>query len=105
MRVPGRRSRPKTLMKRTRHSAEQIVKKLHEAATALAGGKTVEEVCKVQGISPATYHRWQKEYGGADVDTVKEYKALKEENARLKRLVADLSLDNQALKELAEGKW
>ncbi len=92
-------------MKRTRHSAEQIVKKLHEAATALAGGKSVEEVCEGLGISPATYHRWQKEYGGADLETVREYKALKEENARLKRLVADLSLDNQALKELAEGKW
>ena len=92
-------------MKRTRHSAEQIVKKLHEAATAMAGGKTVEEVCKGLGVSPATYHRWQKEYGGADVDTVRQNKALKEENTRLKRLVANLSLDNQALKELAEGKW
>ena len=92
-------------MKRTRHSAEQIVKKLHEAATALAGGKTVEDVCKGLGISPATYHRRQKEYAGADVETVRKSKALKEENTRLKRLVADLSLDNQALKELAEGKW
>jgi len=92
-------------MKRTRHTAEQIVKKLHEAATAMAGGKTVEEVCKGLGVSPATYHRCQKEYGGADVDTVRQNKALKEENTRLKRLVANLSLDNQALKELAEGKW
>lgn len=93
------------LMKRTRHSAEQIVKKLHEAATALAGGKTVEEVCKSLTISPATYHRWQKQYGGADLDTVKECKALKEENSRLKRLVANQALDIQALKELAGGKW
>lgn len=92
-------------MKRTRHTAEQIVKKLHEAATAMAGGKTVEEVCKGLGVSPATYHRWQKEYGGADLDTVRQNKALKEENTRLKRLVANLSLDNQALKELVEGKW
>jgi putative transposase len=92
-------------MKRTRHRAEQIVKKLHEAASLLAGGKTVEEVCKGLGVSPATYHRWHKQYGGADVDTVREYKALKDENTRLKPLVADLSLDNQALKELAEGKW
>ena len=92
-------------MKRTRHSAEQIVKMLHESASALALGKTVEEVCKGQGISPATYHRWQKRYGGADVNTVREYKAMKEENARLKRLVANQALDLLALKELAEGKW
>lgn len=71
----------------------------------MAGGKTVEEVCKGLGVSPATYHRWQKEYGGADLDTVRQNKALKEENTRLKRLVANLSLDNQALKELVEGKW
>lgn len=92
-------------MKRTRHSPEQIVKKLHQAATELAGGKTIEEVCKGLGISPATYHRWQKQYGGADVNTVKELKALKEENTKLKKLVADLSLDKVALKELLEGKW
>ena len=65
----------------------------------------MEEVCKDLGISPATYHRWQKQYGGADVETVREYKALKEENARLKRLGAELSLDKMALKEVAEGKW
>lgn len=81
------------------------MKKLHEAATAMAGGRTVEEACKELGISPATYHRWQKQYGGADVETVREYKAMKEENARLKRLVAEQALDIQALKELAEGKW
>lgn len=92
-------------MKRTRHSAEQIVKKLHQADSALAGGRTIEEVCKELGISPATYHRWQKQYGGADVETVREYKAMKEENARLKRLVAEQALDIQALKELAKGKW
>jgi len=92
-------------MKRARHTAEQIVRKLHEAATAMAGGRTVEEVSKELGISPATFHRWQKQYGGADVDTVREYKAVKEENARLRRLVAEQALDIQALKELAEGKW
>ncbi len=62
-------------------------------------------VCRGLGVGPATYHRWQKEYGGADVETVREYRSLKEENARLKRLVADLLLENQALKELAEEKW
>lgn len=94
-----------TRMKRTRHSPEQIVMKLHQAATELAGGKRIEEVCKTLTISPATYHRWQEHYGGADVNTVKELKALKEENAQLKKLVADLSLDKVALKELLEGKW
>ena len=59
-------------MKRTRHSAQPIVKKPHEPARALAGGKTVEDVCKGLGISTATYHRWQKEYGVADVETARE---------------------------------
>ena len=92
-------------MKRTRHSPEQIVTKLHQAATELAGGKQIEAVCKGLTISPATYHRWQEQYGGADLNTVKENKALKEENTKLKRLVADLSLDKVALQELLEGKW
>lgn len=92
-------------MKRTRHSSEQIVTKLHQAATELAGGKQIEGVCKRLAINPATYHRGQKQYGGADVNTVKELKVLKEENAKLKKLVADLSLDKAALKELLEGKW
>lgn len=84
-------------MKRTRHSPEQIVTKLHEAATELAGGKKIEDVCKSLAISPATYHRWQEQYGGADLNTVKELKVLREENAKLKKLVADLSLDKLAL--------
>lgn len=92
-------------MKRKRHSAEQIVKKLHQAATELAAGKTIEEVCKGQEISPATYHRWEEQYGGAEVKTVKELKAVKDENMRLKRLVADQALDLALMKELVEGKW
>ena len=92
-------------MKRTRHSPEQIVTKLRQAATELAGGKKIEEVCKSLTISPATYHRWQEQYGGADVNTVKALNALKEENGKLKKLVADRSLDKIALKELLEGKW
>ena len=92
-------------MKRTRLSPEQIVTKFHQAGTELAGGKKIEEVCKALTISPATYPRWQEQYGGADVNTVKELKALKEENVKLKKLVADLSLDKVALKELLEGKW
>ena len=98
MRVGAARSaaRNSDNMKRTRHSPEQIVTKLHEAATELAGGKKIEEVCKSPVISPATCHRWQEQYGGADVNTVKELKAVKEENTKLKKLVADLSLDRGA---------
>ena len=81
------------------------MQKLHQAATELAGGKKIAEVCQRLAVSPATCHRWQEHYGGADVNTVKELKAVKVENARLKRWVADLSLNNAALKELTEGKW
>ena len=104
-RVVQSAARDSNNMKRIRHSPEQIVKKLHEAATELAGGKNIEDVCKSLAVSPATYHRWSRQYGGADVNTVKELKAVKEENARLKRLVAELSLDKAALKELTVGKW
>ena len=80
-------------MKRKRHPPEEIIKKLREAATLLAGGQSVEEVCKKLEVSPPTYHRWRQEYGGAKEETVK----------RLKKLVADLSLDKAMLKELVEG--
>ncbi len=62
-------------------------------------------MCKTLTISLATYHRWQAQYGGADLNTVKELKALKEENAQFKKLVADRSLDKVALRELLTGKW
>ena len=71
----------------------------------MAGGRKIEAVCKALAISPATDDRWQTPYGGADLNPVKERKALQEENTKLKRLVADLSLDKVALKELLEGKW
>ena len=100
------RERRRTLtMKRKRHPPEEIIKKLREAATLLAGGQGVEEVCKKLEVSPPTYHRWRQEYGGAKEETVKRLKELEKENARLKRLVADLSLDKAILKEIAEGKW
>ena len=92
-------------MKRKRHTPEEIIKKLREAATFLAGGQSVEEVCKKLEVSPPTYHRWKEQYGGAKEDTVKRLKELEKENGRLKRIVADMALDNAMLKELAEGKW
>jgi len=100
------RERSRTLnMKRKRHTPEEIIKKLREAAALLAGGQSVEEVCKKLEVSPPTYHRWRQEYGGAKEETVKRLKELEKENGRLKRLVADLSLDKAILKEIAEGKW
>jgi len=92
-------------MKRKRHTPEEIIKKLREAATQLAGGQSVEEVCKKLEVSPPTYHRWKEQYGGAREETVKRVKELEKENGRLKRIVADMALDNAMLKELVEGKW
>ena len=92
-------------MKRKRHTPEEIIKKLREAATLLAGGQGVEEVCKKLEVSAPTYHRWRQEYGSAKEETIKRLKALEKENTQLKKLVADLSLDKAMLKELVEGKW
>jgi len=92
-------------MKRKRHTPEEIIKKLREAATLLAGGQGVEEVCKKLEVSAPTYHRWRQEYGAAKEETIKRLKALEKENTQLKKLVADLSLDKAMLKELVEGKW
>ena len=100
------RERRRTLkMKRKRHTPEEIIKKLREAATLLAAGQCVEEVCKKLEVSAPTYHRWRQEYGGAKEETIKRLKALEKENTQLKKLVADLSLDKAMLKELVEGKW
>jgi transposase-like protein len=92
-------------MKRKRHTPEEIIKKLREAAALLAGGQGVEEVCKKLEVSPPTYHRWKEQYGGAKEETVKRLKELEKENGRLKRIVADMALDNAMLRELNEGKW
>ena len=92
-------------MKRKIHTPEEIIKKLREAAPLLAGGQSVEEVCRKLEVSPPTCHRWRQEYGGAKEETVKRLKELEKENGRLKKLVADLSLDKAILKEIAEGKW
>ena len=83
-------------MKRKRHTPEEIIKKLREAATLLAGGQNIEAVCKVLEVSPPTYHRWREQYGGAKEETVKRLKELEKENGRLKRIVADMALDNDA---------
>jgi putative transposase len=92
-------------MKKKRHTPEQIVKKLHTASEELARGTNIEQVCRQLTISVATYHRWNKEYGGAKTGTVKRLKELEKENARLKKLVAEQALDMDMLKEIATGKW
>jgi putative transposase len=92
-------------MQRRRHTPEQIIRKLREAERMLGEGKTIPEAAKVLGISEQTYHRWRNQYGGMKGDDAKRLKELVRENARLKRIVADQLLENQALKEIAKGNW
>ncbi len=92
-------------MKRTRHTPEQVIRKLREADRMLAEGKGVAEVAKELGVSENTYHRWRNQYGGMKADDVKRLKELERENQRLKAIVADQALANQALKEVARGNW
>ncbi len=92
-------------MKKSKYTPEQIIRKLREADTQLAAGAMVPDVCKTLGMSEATYYRWKREYGGMQVDQLKRLKELEKENSRLKRLVAEQALDNQMLKELAEGNY
>ena len=92
-------------MGRKRFKAEQIINMLREAEVLLNQGSTVGEVCRKLGISEQTYYRWRKDYGGMRVDQAKRLKELEKENARLKKLVADLPLDNDILKEAARGNF
>jgi transposase-like protein len=86
-------------MKRTRHSADQIVTKLREAEAMLAAGKTVAQVVQALGVSEQTFNRWRNQYGGMKEGEARRLKELELENARLKKAVADLTIDNQILKE------
>jgi len=92
-------------MKRKYHRPEQIVKLLREAEAELAQGRTVDEVCRQVGISDATYYNWRRQYGQMKLNQVKQLKAVQKENSRLKKLVADLSLDNAILKETLSGNY
>jgi putative transposase len=88
-----------------RHSAEQVVNLLRQIEVAIANGKTTVLACKDASITEQTYYRWRKEYGGLQVDQAKRLKELEQENAKLKRLVANLSLDNLVLKDFASGNF
>ena len=84
---------------------EQIINKLREAEVLLSQGSSVAEASRKIGIVEQTYYRWRKEYGGMRVEQARKLKELEKENARLKKLVADLSLDNSILKEVAQGNF
>jgi putative transposase len=90
-------------MSRKRHTAEEIITKLREADVRQGKGESIQEACRQLGISEQTYYKWRKEYGGMQIDQAKRLKQLEQENGRLKRLVADLSMDNVILKEAARG--
>ena len=87
-------------MTRKRYSPEDVVSKLREAEVLLSQNKTVAEVVQQLGISEQTYYRWKREYGGLDKTQAKKRKDLERENLQLKKLVADLSLDNAIIKEV-----
>ena len=90
-------------MKRKVFTPEQIIGKLREAEVLLSQGQTVGAVSRKLEVTEQTYYRWRKEYGGMQVEQARRLKELERENAQLKRLVADLSLDNCILKEAAKG--
>ena len=92
-------------MARKRYSPEQIIGYLREAEVLLSTGSTVPQICRKIGIAEQTYYRWRKEYGSLSVDQARRLKEMEKENIRLKKLVADLSLDKAILKEVAEGKY
>ena len=88
-----------------RYTAEQIIGKLREAEVLVAAGKTVAETVRELGVTDQTYYRWRREYGGLKVSQAKRLKELERENARLKRAVADLTLDKLILEEAAKGNY
>ena len=92
-------------VKRRRHTPEQIVRKLREVERLTAEGQTIAEAAKQLEISEQTYHRWRNQYGGMKANDAKRLRELERENARLKRLIADQMLENDALREIARGNF
>ena len=90
---------------RTRHKPEQVIVKLRQAEAELAQGASVGQVCQQLGVSETTFNRWRLQYGGMRADEAKRLKELEGENTRLKKLVAELSLDKQMLQEVVQKKW
>ena len=92
-------------MPKRKPTAEEIIDKLREAEVIIASGSTVVEAARRIGVSEQTFYRWRAEYGGLRVDQARRLKQLETENSRLKRAVGELTLDNQILKEAAEGNF
>ena len=92
-------------MPMVRYKPEQIVTLLRQIEVAIANGKTTPQACKEAEITVQTFYRWRKEYGGLKLDQAKRLKELEKENSKLKRLVAELSLEKQILKDVAEGNF
>ena len=90
-------------MPKKRFSAEQIVTLLRQIEVLMGQGNSTQIACREAGISEQSFYRWRKEYGGLQVEQAKRMKDLEKENSRLKRLVADLSLEKQVLKDIASG--
>ena len=88
-----------------RYSTEQIIVKLRQAEIEMGRGMKVPEVCRSLGISEQTFYRWRKRYGGLERSEVRRLKALAQENARLKKLLAESMIDNAILKEAASGNF
>ena len=92
-------------MARKHYTPEQIIRYLRQAEVLSSEGRNVPEICREIGVTANTYYRWRKEYGGMGVNQAKRLKELERENSRLKRAVADLTLDNLILKESSEGNF
>ena len=92
-------------MPRKNYKPEEIVKLLRLIEIAVQQGKPIEQACKEQSVSYQSYYRWRKEYGGLEINQVKRLKILEQENARLKKMVANLSLDTDILNEALKGNY
>ena len=92
-------------MGRVKHTAEQIIAKLHEVEVLQSQGKSVAEAVRQIAVSEMTYYKWRKEYGGLRVDQAKRFKEVEQENQRLRKVIADLTIDNSILKEAARGNF
>ena len=92
-------------MTKKRMKPEQVVTLLRQIEVAVANGKTTPQACKEAEVTEQTYYRWRKEYGGLKLDQARRLKELEKENARLKRVVADLALEKQVLRDVAQGNF